>query len=265
MLTAAQVEQFRALGFVVVRQQLQPTEVEQLRSEMRSAMGAAYAHSPFDGTRRHWLPMMGPDTPIFASLLEDPRFLDAAEELMGGEALGWMVDANRYVGDTPWHHDAFATAHGVKWAIYLEPVGADTGALRLIPASHHPAVNAQVGKFIDLAGRADLRVVPALALDSQPGDVVAFDFRCWHASVGGGTDRSMLTVEYFARPQTEQQGDDLRTVLESHADMCDKLWGDRVGHPFLEPRWAAEPLSPRRKLLVDRLRGCGLLTGLATS
>jgi len=249
--------QFQSLGFLVLRNHLAPSELEELRAEMGTAMSSAYAHSPFDGSRRHWLPMMGPETPTFAALLEDPRFLDTTEQLLGAPALGWMVDANRYVGDTAWHNDAFASNRGVKWAIYLEPTSAERGALRVVPCSQNPVVNAHVGEFIEMAGHDDLSAIPAMVLDSQPGDVVAFDFRCWHASVGGGKDRSMFTVEYFELPPDPQAGLDLRSKIDVLDAACEKSWGDRVGHPFYEPRYAREPLTERRQLLVDRLRGCG--------
>ena len=83
--------------------------------------------------RRHETPnfnMMGDRTPFFASLLEDPRFAEAAGQFYG-DVIGYAVDANRYVTNTSWHTDSGCyEAYGVKFAMYLQPVRADTGTLR---------------------------------------------------------------------------------------------------------------------------------------
>ena len=47
--------------------------------------------------------MLGPQTPFFAHLPEDPRFYQVAEQLYGDDVFGMAADANRYVGDTRWH------------------------------------------------------------------------------------------------------------------------------------------------------------------
>jgi len=78
--------------------------------------------------------MMGPSTPVFASLLEDARICEVAEQLYGEDTLGIITDANRYVGDTRCHPDTGSIHQfGVKFAFHLEAVGTETGALRIIP------------------------------------------------------------------------------------------------------------------------------------
>jgi hypothetical protein len=39
--------------------------------------------------------------------------------------------------------------------------------------------------------------VPCESLPTQPGDVIAFNTRLWHASVGGSSDRRAMNVDYF--------------------------------------------------------------------
>jgi len=46
-------------------------------------------------------------------------------------------DGNYYTGDTAWHSDGFHhVGKFLKVALYLDPVGRDTGCLRVIPGSH---------------------------------------------------------------------------------------------------------------------------------
>ena len=137
MLTQQQINHFQTFGFLTFRQLFSQDEVKTINTEFESAMTEAFRDDPFDGTRRHWLITMGPDTPFLTSLLEDPRFCDVAEQLYGEDVFGIASDINRYVGDTRWHPDTGSLhQYGVKFAYYLQPVTADTGALRLIPGSH---------------------------------------------------------------------------------------------------------------------------------
>ena len=144
MLTQEQINHFQTFGFLTFRQLFSQDELKTINTEFEAAMTEAFRDDPFDGTRRHWLITMGPDTPFLASLLEDPRFCDAAEQLYGEDVFGIASDINRYVGDTRWHPDTGSLdQYGVKFAYYLQPVTAETGALRLIPGSHEPTFHAE--------------------------------------------------------------------------------------------------------------------------
>ena len=134
MLTQEQINHFQTFGFLTFRQLFSQDELKTIHTEFEAAMTEAFRDDPFDGTRRHWLITMGPDTPFLASLLEDPRFCDTAEQLYGEDVFGIASDINRYVGDTRWHPDTGSLhQYGVKFAYYLQPVDAESGALRLIP------------------------------------------------------------------------------------------------------------------------------------
>lgn len=71
------------------------------------------------------------------TLLDHPK-IDALASLLLGEDFNYIAgDGNYYTGDTPWHSDGFhRVGEFVKIALYLDPVGRDTGALRVIPGSH---------------------------------------------------------------------------------------------------------------------------------
>ena len=77
----------------------------------------------------------------------------------------------------------------VKCAFYLDPLTRDTGALRVIPGSHHHgdayASALQDGGVLGSDGAA----IPCTALESQPGDLLCFNHLLKHASFGGGVNR----------------------------------------------------------------------------
>lgn len=255
-LTTDQINCFRTFGYLVFRNLFSADELAVINREFDQAMTSQYTHSPYNGTKRHWTVMMDEETPFFASLLEDPRFLGPARDCFGPDVLGVAVDANRYTGNTGWHPDTGSPLqYGVKFAFYLQPVAADTGALRVMPATHR--LFPFTKEFSDGVRAAPLCDVPCQVLESRPGDVVAFDLRLWHASQGGSKDRRMCTVVYYNNPKTpeevaflrKQGGDNVKIGLEAFQPQRRYLYS---------ARWIANPArNPDRQRWIDRLREVG--------
>src|SRR5688500_8034045 len=83
LLSDKQLAFFKAFGFIVLRQLFRPEEVKTIRREFDHAMHEQYAHRPYDGKKRHWTMMLEGDTPLFSSLMEDPRFLKPTKQMYG--------------------------------------------------------------------------------------------------------------------------------------------------------------------------------------
>lgn len=120
-------------------------------------------------------------------------------------------DGNYYVGDTGWHSDGAWPRPVVyyKLALYLDPLTRDTGALRVIPGSHK--YGDRFAEMLQQGARDPLTTwgvsgdeVPAVALETQPGDVVLFHQGTKHSSWGGGAHRRMFTLNYSPRHTPEQ-------------------------------------------------------------
>ena len=259
MLTQIQLQHFNTFGFIVLRNLFTPAEVETLRREYEAELNHVYAGQPFTGETRYWTTMLHPRTPLYASLLEDERFCSAARQMYGDDVLGIGTDANRYVGDTSWHPDHRTDpkedCYGVKFAFYLDPVDATSGALRLIPGSHNRTFHEQL--HASLSG-LDLAVadVPAYACQADPGDVVAFDMRCWHASHGGRAGRRMSTCVYYNNPKgpIEEEATRKRAVGSRNTPA---QFG-RPDHPHYPPEWLANPQgSPQRQRWLERMAELG--------
>lgn len=241
MLTEQQIIHFQTFGFVIFRKLFSPDELKPINAEFESAMESAFRDDPFDGTRRHWLVTMGPDTPFLTSLLEDVRFCGVAEQLYGEDVFGIASDINRYVGDTHWHPDTGSIhQYGVKFAYYLEPVGPESGALRVIPGSHKQPFHDELRQNIS---KSELSIadVPAYVCKSEPGDVVAFDLRCWHASWGGSSDRHMCVMVYYNNPKTPEEEEVTRKQL--------------IGNGIDYAPWVANSEgNGRRQVWINRIR-----------
>ena len=274
MLTERQNIFYDMFGFLVMKNVFSLNELATIQAEFDHRAKIASSYEPFDGTKRHALMMMGDDTPFFASLLEDPRFADTAEKLYG-EVIGFVADANRYVGDTIWHFDTGGLrgeGYGVKFAFYLEPVRANTGALRVIPGSHRQPWHAALSQLKPIGPRwtrlaatpAESKLakdgiddIPCHVCESDPGDVVAFDTRLFHASLGGSNDRHMCTVCYYKYPETQE---DLEvTILNakgaiSHRDNSADPWNP----PAMDADWIANRVdNAKRQRWIEQIQALG--------
>ncbi len=256
VLTAQQIGFFKSFGYLAMRQVLRPDELAAIGREFESAM--AWQHPEgYDRTKRHNAVLMDEDTPTFAALREDERFLRPASQLYGEDVLGVCVDGNRYVGDTGWHPDSSTPfQYGVKFCIYLQSVGERTGALRVIPSSYRSCP--WTPEFQDTIYGMPLAEVPAVAIPSEPGDIVAFDFRTWHASLGGAADRRMCTLCYYANPKTQEERDEMRRRGEQNIEAL-KIAGVGSPRPYLySARWMSNPgHSPHRRRWIERLSELG--------
>ncbi|MGH3294438.1 MAG: phytanoyl-CoA dioxygenase family protein, partial [Trebonia sp.] len=148
MLNTDQVDYFRTFGFAVLRGYL-ADRISVLRAEADAAVRDAYAATHHerivDGISGHYLPMASRLTPVSASLVcDDPRFAGAAEQLLGGPVIPECPEGVLYFFEAAWHADDGTGVRGVKFAAYFGELTAGTGALRLVPGSHHPEQNARL-------------------------------------------------------------------------------------------------------------------------
>jgi hypothetical protein len=106
---------------------------------LRAGYGAHFGdREASDDVFGRWLPMMSRlRTPISLGLVEDPRFLHAARQLLDGPVLPTFAEGYLLFGEAGFHSDCGTGSQGVKFVAYLEPLTAATGALQLMAGSHH--------------------------------------------------------------------------------------------------------------------------------
>ncbi|MBI3920426.1 MAG: phytanoyl-CoA dioxygenase family protein [Armatimonadetes bacterium] len=193
-----------------------------------SGHGGGHHGKPHEGAARSCLVPFIDQSEYLSSLLDDPRILGIAARLLREDFNYMGSDGNYYVGDTPWHSDGWHTdlLH-VKIAFYLDPLTRDTGALRVIPGSHLPGDRfadrlqsdiSQCQQNWGLNGDA----IPAVAFETEPGDVVCFNHNTKHAAFGGSQTRRMFTIN-LSQKYPDDRLDDLRTYIGGFA----RFWVDR--------------------------------------
>jgi hypothetical protein len=128
------------------------------------------------------------------------------------------------VGDTRWHSDGYGGRGGlrhIKLAFHLDPLTRATGALRVIPGCHRVGepfadqVEREIRDSQTLWGVAGSDV-PAVALETQPGDVVVFNHDLKHSAWGGSQRRRMFTMNCCQRYPDEKL-QDLRDYIAGAA------------------------------------------------
>ncbi|MCY4113553.1 MAG: phytanoyl-CoA dioxygenase family protein [Chloroflexi bacterium] len=197
--------------------------------------GGGHNRQAHDHERRSALVPFIDQSEYLSALLDDPRVDGVVSALLGDDYNYNGSDGNFYVGDTRWHSDGFAGSkyRSIKIAFYLDPVTRDSGCLRVIPGSHHrgdgyaeslqrimpSSRSATVDEQLGVAGRD----MPAVALESQPGDMVLFIHDLKHAAFGGGTRRRMFTINMSQR----FRDDDVDELREDIATMV-RFWAERA-------------------------------------
>lgn len=165
-------------------------------------------------------------------LLADERVTGVVTSLLGD---GWEYcesDGNLMSCDTAWHCDIFNSPlerYHIKLFFYLDPVDADSGALRCIPGSNHYDTDYAIGlrrrlqDWREVEGRFGVPPdeIPSWTVPSQPGDLLVGAFRTIHATFNGPPRRRLFTLNYReALPSVSSAG-------EEYAAAWDEYSGDR--------------------------------------
>jgi hypothetical protein len=270
LLSDRQVDHYQTFGFVVLPGYLDERETAELGDELDRALRDGYGdhfgnRAPSGGIDGHWLPMMSHQrTPVSLALVEDARFLDAAGQLLDGRALPTYAEGNLLFGEAGVHTDCGTGSQGVKFVAYLEPLTATSGALQLMPGSHHPDFSAAIDAWdarnpaMDTEQlRQKITDLPCHAAETRPGDVIAFNWHTWHASIGG-RDRRQWTISYGKDPVTSEEADRLKEFIASLAPEGDEPY-DHSAYPCYDQHWlTADPADPKRAALIARMRELGI-------
>jgi hypothetical protein len=175
------------------------------------------------------VPFADQDT-YLSSLLDDPRIHDIAAGILGDDFNYTSGDGNLYVGDTGWHSDGYGGERipSIKIAFYLDPLTTDSGAVRIIPGSHHcgdrfsDKLEADIRESPETWGMAPSEV-PSLVVETTPGDIVVFWHNTKHAAFGGSKRRRMFTMNFYEHVP-ENRLEDFQDALANEG----RFWIDRI-------------------------------------
>jgi hypothetical protein len=103
------------------------------------------------------------------------------------------------------HVDPAKDCFGVKFCVYLDPLTADNGALRIIPGSHRDPLHSALREMRASPSSLAPETMPCHVCESTPGDVIAFDMRASHAAFNGFNGRRLCTVLFYATPKNDAE------------------------------------------------------------
>jgi ectoine hydroxylase-related dioxygenase (phytanoyl-CoA dioxygenase family) len=163
-----------------------------------------WVHATHDNRLRRALSDATEKSAYFASLLDDSRIQEVATSLLGSGYQFRGSDVSIYDCGTNFHQDGIDTGKrnkvNIKMALYLEQLDESSGAIRVIPGSHH-----QGDKYFGLLyqnwiGPDTLELAtdeyPATVVPSSPGDLLLWDYRVMHATAYRGNQRRMVAFEF---------------------------------------------------------------------
>lgn len=237
-LTEQQLAHFETFGYLGFPGLLadRAAAIQDAFDEVWARNGGGHNGKPHDGTARSVTVQFLDQSEYLSTLLDDHRVHDIAASLLGADFNYMGSDGNFYVGDTSWHSDGYGGRGGprhIKIAFYLDPLTRATGALRVIPGSH------RIGEpYADQLERDTKHSgtvwgipgdqVPAVALETVPGDVLVFNHDIKHSAWGGSKRRRMFTMNCCQR-YPEDKLDHLRTYL-GHASrfFLERTYADAI-------------------------------------
>ena len=225
-LTEQQLASFRTFGFLAFPGLL-ADRVERIAEEFEAiwaANGGGHNGQMHDGTARSCSVQFIDQSAYLSTLLDDPRIHGIAASILGDDFNYMGSDGNFYTGDTRWHSDGYGGRGGmlhIKIAFYLDRLTGATGALRVIPGSHR--IGEPFADELQNSIRASEetwgiggRDIPAIALETTPGDILVFNHDLKHAAFGGSQRRRMFTMNCCQR-YPENQLQDLRDYIAGGA------------------------------------------------
>ena len=159
--------------------------------------------------------------------------------------------------------------------MYLQPTSGDHGALRVIPGSHRNPLHQDLLRMgLDAAFRKHTKQSPkgmefdmrgedvaSYIFSSQPGDLIMFNQRTWHAAFGGYEDRRTCTFNFYQNPKSPEEKASMRKLIEAIRSSANKnkKFLNKVGSQY-DSWWLENPeKKPRRARWIKWLEDWGFV------
>ena len=169
--------------------------------------------------RRIIIPGFITRSPDLAWLQHDPRVVGICRGLIGDDYEYAESDGNIFDCESEWHSDIFAAPfhqYHLKLSFYLDSLSGEGGAIRIMPGTnHHDQTYAKLLRrdLMDPTITEELfgvkgRDLPSWTVNSEPGDLVIWNFRTIHASYNGGLRRRLFSVNFREPAQDPEPSGD---------------------------------------------------------
>ena len=228
-ITHADKQFFDMFGFLIIRNVLSRPEIKLIEKEYDYGFKKTLEHhSNGFGMRKqfNWS-NLNEMCPNLCSLPYQKNILRIVKKLMSHKIFPYLCNSNNFNGPaTEWHTDQAANTDcfAVKVAFYLDELDENSGGLRFLPCSHREPLNSDLWDFglhgsnetdiKDYQSKSGLEIdqVPSYYCRTNPGDMVIFNLKIWHSSLGGGKNRRNITINYSKYPEKESESESLKAL-----------------------------------------------------
>lgn len=252
-LSSEQRNFFETFGYLAFPKLFAAEEIGWIAEEFEKVLDTFGTGDQHDGSQRTMIVPTIDHSERLCTLLDDQRILGIAGDILGADFNYASGDGNYYSGDTGWHPDGnYPELFAIKIAFYLDPVGRDTGCLRVLPGSHRPESIWRSGEASPRDsgawGGEPAEIPGQVALETEPGDLVVFNHNTWHASFGGGRRRRMFTMNLHKRGKTAEGLERVDEYLQHH---CPVAHGFKIGGMYTDLILDTAP--PERLVHLEQL------------
>jgi ectoine hydroxylase-related dioxygenase (phytanoyl-CoA dioxygenase family) len=145
--------------------------------------------------------------PRLSWIRDDERVVSIVRSLIGPEYEYAESDGNLFSCESHWHADNYGAPidrYHIKFSFYLDPLSAESGAIRMMPGTNHyeteyarrlRGFSFEPSRIKDTLG-VEPRDLPSYTIESTPGDVIVWNYRTIHASYHGGNRRRLFSVSF---------------------------------------------------------------------
>ena len=228
-ITHADKQFFEMFGFLIIRNVLSRPEIKLIEKEYDYGFKKTLEHhSNGFGMRKqfNWS-NLNEMCPNLCSLPYQNIILRTVKTLMGHKIFPYLCNSNNFNGPaTEWHTDQTANTDcfAVKVIFYLDELDENSGGLRFLPCSQREPLNSDLWDFglhgsnetdiKDYKSKSGLEIdqVPSYYCRTNPGDMVIFNLKIWHSSLGGGKNKRNVSINYSKYPETESESESLKKL-----------------------------------------------------
>jgi hypothetical protein len=183
--------------------------------------------------RQQVVPFFDYDPEIFFPLLDDARFMDIFEELLGKDFIFTLSEGIIHVGGSGWHTDAVAPdgLFTMRAALYLDPLGPEDGCLSVIPGSHCTEYREKLQQTIGVLGTKPEAIPGRYPIENEPGDVLFMNHKIFHGALNRGRRAIHINCSQNATAERNQTHFNwLLNFLEGETRGWGRFYSDRLIH-----------------------------------
>ena len=214
MITAEQKAYFHTFGFIHLPKQFSADEMDTVTREADRLWEEQRGGGPPAGRGQN-IQEMVEKGPVMTQMVVDDRMWGTVEGLLGPQFIWNGSEGSLSFGArAEWHSDRPNEPHARTYGLhlYLQPLRADTGCLRVIPGSHRPPLYDDLRLLNEQAADSAMKLfglgpteIPGVALETDPGDIVFFNQKIFHGVYGDQPGRRHLKLRFVAWPETDEQ------------------------------------------------------------